>query len=61
MAAFVLGFAAFNDRAVLFGVHEGPGAFYTLMPHAAMAWLFGAAFVYAIVALAMAGAQFLAR
>ena len=58
MAAFVLGFAAFNDRAVLFGVHEGPGAFYTLMPHAAMAWLFGAAFVYAIVALVMAGRNF---
>jgi citrate/tricarballylate utilization protein len=38
---------------VLFGVHTGPGAFYQLMPHNAMAGLFGAAFLYAILALAM--------
>ena len=43
----------FNDRQVLFGVHTGPGAFYALMPHNAMAALFGAAFLYAIVALVM--------
>ena len=42
-----------NDRAVLYGVHTGPGAFYKLMPHNAMAALFGAAFLYAIVALVM--------
>ena len=53
VAAFIFGFAAFNDRQVLFGVHTGPGAFYKLMPHNAMAALFGAAFLYAIVALAM--------
>jgi citrate/tricarballylate utilization protein len=38
---------------VLHGVHTGPGAFYALMPHSAMAALFGAAFLYAIVALLM--------
>src|SRR5205807_5523102 len=53
VAAFILGFAAFNDRQILFGVHTGPGAFYKLMPHNAMAVLFGAAFLYAIVALVM--------
>ena len=53
VAAFIFGFAAVNDHAVLFGVHTGPGAFYQLMPHNAMAALFGAAFLYAIVALAM--------
>ncbi len=53
VAAFIFGFAAFNDRAVLYGVHTGPGAFYQLMPHNAMATLFGAAFLYAIVALIM--------
>ena len=53
VAAFIFGFAALNDRAVLTGVHTGPGAFYALMPHNAMAALFGAAFLYAIVALAM--------
>src|SRR6185295_20201145 len=50
---FIFGFAAFNDRQVLFGTHTGPGAFYKLMPHNAMAALFGAAFLYAIVALVM--------
>jgi citrate/tricarballylate utilization protein len=53
MAAFIFGFAAFNDRQVLFGVHTGPGAFYRLMPHNVLIALFGAAFLYAIVALAM--------
>jgi len=53
VAAFIFGFAAVNDRAVLYGVHTGPGAFYRLMPHNAMAALFGAAFLYAILALVM--------
>ncbi|MCA1452666.1 tricarballylate utilization 4Fe-4S protein TcuB [Bradyrhizobium sp. BRP22] len=53
MAAFILGFAAFNDPKLLFGVHTGPGAFYRLMPHNAMVALFGAAFLYAILALVM--------
>src|SRR5258707_9778677 len=52
VAAFIFGFAALNDRQVLFGVHTGPGAFYKLMPHKAMVALFGAAFLYAILALA---------
>ena len=33
VAAFIFGFAAWNDRQVLYGVHTGPGAFYALMPH----------------------------
>jgi citrate/tricarballylate utilization protein len=53
VAAFIFSFAAVNDRAVLYGVHTGPGAFYRLMPHNAMAALFGAAFLYAILALVM--------
>ena len=53
VAAFIFGFAAFTDPKVLVGVHTGPGAFYVLMPHNAMAALFGAAFLYAIAALAM--------
>jgi len=53
VAVFIFGFAAFNDRQVLLGVNTGPGAFYKLMPHNAMALLFGAAFLYAMVALAM--------
>jgi citrate/tricarballylate utilization protein len=53
VAAFILGFAVVTDRQVLYGIHTGPGAFYALMPHNAMALLFGAAFLYAIVALVM--------
>src|ERR1700743_267873 len=53
VAAFIFGFAAASDRAVLYGVHTAPGAFYKLMPHNAMAALFGAAFLYAILALVM--------
>lgn len=53
VAAFIFGFAALTDHKVLTGSHTGPGAFYALMPHNAMAALFGAAFLYAIAALAM--------
>jgi citrate/tricarballylate utilization protein len=53
VAAFIFGFAALNDRQVLLGIHTGPGAFYALMPHNAMATLFGATFLYAILALVM--------
>ena len=53
VAAFIFGFAAYHDRQVLFGVHSGAGAFYKLMPHNAMAALFGAAFLYAVVALVL--------
>jgi citrate/tricarballylate utilization protein len=58
VAVFILGFAAFNDPEILFGRHLGPGAFYRLMPHNAMALLFGAAILYAIVALIMSVRMF---
>src|SRR5215475_435308 len=53
VAAFIFGFAAVKDPQVLYGIHGGPGAFYALMPHNAMAALFSAAFLYAILALVM--------
>jgi citrate/tricarballylate utilization protein len=53
VAAFVLGFAAWHDPSVLLGAHTGPGAFYKLMPHNALVALFGAAFLYAILAIAL--------
>jgi len=58
IAAFVLGFVAWHDAGALFGTQTGPGAFYKLMPHNAMAWLFGLVFLYAIIALAMGVARF---
>ena len=53
VALMIGGFAAWNDPATLFGTHEGPGAFYKLMPHTAMAGLFVAVSIYAVVAVAM--------
>jgi citrate/tricarballylate utilization protein len=50
VAAFILGFTKAGD---MHAVHTGPGAFYALMPHNAMAALFGAAFLYAILAIVM--------
>jgi citrate/tricarballylate utilization protein len=44
---------AWHDPAALFAVHTGPGAFYRLMPHNTMVAIFGAAFLYAIVASVM--------
>jgi len=58
VAAFIIGFAAFNDRAALYGIHTGPGAFYALMLHNAMTLLFGTAFLCAILVLAMGGRAF---
>ena len=53
VAAFIIGFAAVHEPSILLGVHTGPGAFYKLMPHNAMAALFGFAFFFALVAIAM--------
>jgi citrate/tricarballylate utilization protein len=53
VAVFIAGFAWSADPGVLFGVHTAPGAFYRIMPHNTMAALFGAVFLYAIVAIAM--------
>jgi citrate/tricarballylate utilization protein len=55
VAAFILGFALWHDRAALFA---GDGHFYRLMPHEAMAGLFGVAFLFAVVALAMSFRNF---
>lgn len=53
VTGFMIGFAAWHDPSTLFGTHVGPGAFYELMPHNAMALLFSVAFLYACIALAM--------
>src|SRR5262249_3657237 len=58
VAAFILGFVSYRDASVLFGVHTGPGAFYALMPHNAMALLFGLAFLYVLAAMTMASRRF---
>jgi citrate/tricarballylate utilization protein len=50
VAAFILGFVLWHDRATLF---VPDGQFYRLMPHDAMAGLFGAVFLFAVAALVM--------
>jgi citrate/tricarballylate utilization protein len=50
VATFILGFAAWHDRAALL---TQSGHFYRLMPHGAMAGLFGAVFLFAVAALVM--------
>jgi citrate/tricarballylate utilization protein len=50
VAAFILGFVLWHDPTVLF---TRDGQFYRLMPHEAMAALFSAVFVFAVVALVM--------
>jgi citrate/tricarballylate utilization protein len=58
VAVFAIGFVALDDPAALFASHGGPGAFYALMPHGAMASIFSAAFLYAIVALTLGARNF---
>ena len=53
VAAFIGGFVAAADPEALFASGTEPGAFYRVMPHEAMVWLFGGAFAYAILAIAM--------
>jgi citrate/tricarballylate utilization protein len=53
IAAFVAAFLFAAGPAAFFSVHNGSGAFYWLMPHGVMAWLFGGVFVLACAALAM--------
>jgi citrate/tricarballylate utilization protein len=59
LALFVgaVGYAAGGDA--FFAAHlDHDGAFYAVLPHAAMAWPFGVVFLYAIAALSVAGARF---
>ncbi len=51
VAIFLIGFAVANDSQKVFAVTSGPDAFYRLMPHNAMAFLFGFAFLYALAAI----------
>jgi citrate/tricarballylate utilization protein len=56
VAAFLIGFVAWQQPGAVFTPHAGD--FYALMPHDAMAALFGAAFVYAVAALGMGVRRF---
>jgi citrate/tricarballylate utilization protein len=58
VAVFMIGFVALNDPTAVFDTRAGAGSFYALMPHRAMVVIFGIAFVYAIVALAIGAFNF---
>ena len=53
LAAFLIGFVTLVDPQVLFAAHDGPGAFYAVMPHNAMVAIFGAVFVFALAAMVL--------
>jgi len=53
IAGFLIGLSATHPAAMLLRADGLPGAFYRLMPHAAMALLFGGATLFALLALAM--------
>jgi citrate/tricarballylate utilization protein len=55
---FMVGFVAVNGLPATLEVHLGEGAFYALMPHRVMVAIFGAAFLYALLALAMSARNF---
>lgn len=48
LAAFIIGVFLAHDAAALFAAHESPHAFYAVMPHGAMVWLFGIAGLYVL-------------
>lgn len=58
VAVFIAGFVWFQDPDVLFGVHQGPGAFYAVMPHNWMIGIFGSVFVYSLIAMAIGAVAF---
>ena len=58
VAGFVGGFAAFNDRPAFWAAGAEPGALYRLMPHTAMALLFGATFLVMLLAMTMGATAF---
>jgi citrate/tricarballylate utilization protein len=59
LALFLLAMGFAIDRSVLFAAHpDREGSFYAVIPHAAMAYAFGAGFLFAIFALFIAARRF---
>ena len=53
LAVAMLAAGAMISPETLYGVHRGPGAFYAVISHNVMVAVFGAAFAFAILAMAM--------
>jgi citrate/tricarballylate utilization protein len=59
LALFLLAMAFAIDRSVLFAAHaDRDGSFYAVIPHAVMAYSFGAVFLFAIFALFIGSTRF---
>ena len=58
VALFIVGFAIASDPAALFASGSESGAFYRVMPHSAMALLFGAVFAFALVSMTISILRF---
>lgn len=58
LAAFLLGFVAWHDPAVLFNSHQNAGSFYRLMPHNVMVLIFSAAMLFAFTTLTIGAVRF---
>jgi citrate/tricarballylate utilization protein len=58
-ALFLIAVGSAAGGAAFFAAHaDADGAFYALVPHAAMAWPFGVVFAFALVALGVGAARF---
>ncbi|MGB7887673.1 MAG: tricarballylate utilization 4Fe-4S protein TcuB [Xanthobacteraceae bacterium] len=55
---FIAVFFAYNDPGVLRKIYAEHGAFYVFMPHNVMVLIFGAAFIYAVVAILISAIMF---
>ncbi|MDX1485288.1 MAG: tricarballylate utilization 4Fe-4S protein TcuB [Alphaproteobacteria bacterium] len=58
LVLFIMAAMFFVDGAVLYAAHTGEGAFYQVISHEVMVWTFGAAFGYALFAMAMGYLRF---
>lgn len=58
IALVLLGVMAAHPAETLYGVHEGPGAFYVLIPYGLMVTLAGASFGLAVIAMAVGVVRF---
>lgn len=58
VAIFIAGFVGLSDPGALFASGTEEGAFYRVMPHNAMVFVFGGVFLFSIVAMAMGVRQF---
>lgn len=61
LVLFLLGSMLWVDPAAFYAVHRGEGAFYAVIPHNAMVGLFGAVFLFAVVAMGIGVATYWRR